>query len=100
MKNLIIILALLAALCGCSNDSENLKSKFSEGQIVESVLTGQRGQVVHVKDGVKRYLVRFQVVQGAVYDANGGFLSGADKVQGTPFALVEMKEFELKAVED
>ena len=100
MKNLMIILALLAALGGCSNDSENLKSNFSEGQIVESVLTGQRGQVVRVIYGVKRYLVRFQVVQGAVYDANGGFLSGADKVQGTPFALVEMKEFELKAVED
>lgn len=98
MKNLIIILALLL-LCGC-DDPEKMKGKFSEGQIVVSVISGQRGQIVRERYGLKEYWVRFYVPMGAEYNANGSFLRGADKIKAAHFVEERMREFELRAVEE
>ena len=97
-KAVLVLLALM--LFGCDNAPErNLKGKFDEGQIVISSINGQRGQIVCEIFGLKEYQVRFPSTQGA-YVANGGFLHGADEVKATPFVLIRMKEFELRAVND
>lgn len=97
-KAALVILALM--IFGCGNEPErNLKGKFDVGQIVASAINGQRGQIVSEIFGLKEYQVRFSSMQGA-YDANGGFLHGADEVKSTPFVLIRMKEFELRDVND
>ena len=97
-KAVLVLWALM--LLGCGNAPErNLKGKFDEGQVVMSVINGQRGQIVREIFGLKEYQVRFSSMQGA-YAANGVFLHGADEVKSTPFVLIRMKEFELRAVND
>lgn len=67
------------------------KLRFQNGQIVESVLTGQRGQVI--ERGPMGYIVRFQAVE---YKTNTKLLGADGPISVSPFSDVHMKDFELR----
>lgn len=97
VKFLLSILLILT-LSGCG-ESPIVHYKYKEGQFVESVLTGQRGQVIstYSVDFKPRYKVRFQ---SAAPVLDGGFLKGAERMEYQPLSTIDlMKEYELRPVD-
>jgi len=88
MKHLLIVLILSVTLIGCGERSPKPSPMFYQGQIVKSVIDGQRGQITHVNcragDRVCRYNVRFKSMEGDKW--------------GRAYSNVFMKEFELEKV--
>lgn len=69
--------------------------KFQTGQIVESVTSGQRGQILlqWLKRPDADYQVRFATPETKT---NTHLLGPDGPVERSPFALVDMREFELR----
>ena len=72
---------------------------YALGEFVESTLTGQRGQVVRISKSNYRpgYYVRFSVRS----ETTDTHVLGTDgDIDQSPFALVWMREFELRPAEE
>lgn len=94
-----VLFTLFAAglVWGCSYP--DIPPRYRPGEIVQSVLTGQRGQIIMYFPKLGLYNVRFQAA-GGVCTANDGFL-GVERIEQTPLIVVEyMSEYELKPVRD
>jgi hypothetical protein len=98
----LVLSFFLLSACGEGPDVAARKAapwKFANGQIVESVLDGRRGQIVvgyrwpYGGPAPDSYDVRFSGL-GARTNVS---LVGADgPVESTPFVVLSMKEFELR----
>ncbi len=102
MKNVIIfILSIFIFGCDCDRNI----SKFKQGDIVESIISGDIGMVISVykhdkfpKSGQSCYIyyydVRFSVKQSKT---NTHLLNNDDPISTAPLAIIEyMREYELK----
>lgn len=89
MKIVMMIAISMFFLAGCA------EPKFEKGEIVCSVLNGQKGQVTHARPDVSSvfYNVRFAATS-PVTDVN--FLGPDDQITMNAFSEIIMEEFELK----
>lgn len=87
MKHISIVLVSIFMLSGCEN-ALMPSPAFHKGQIIKSVIDGQRGQIIKVKcwagKSICRYSVRFKSIQGDEW--------------GRAYTSILMTEFELEKV--
>ena len=91
----LLIYGVLFMATGC----EELQTpKWQAGDFVESVLTGQQGQILssYPTDRGPAYYVRFAVETERTNENFGG----DGDIEASPFARVYMREFELRDVTD
>ena len=85
MMRYVLPLIVVLLIVGCSPEPRAVP-RFFRGEIVESVIDGQRGQITVIRcyeTGCK-YFVRFKSINGHKW--------------GKPYSEVFMKEFEIKKV--
>ena len=90
---LAVVLGLVALGCGGDAPPPLL---FQEGQLVESVLSGERGQVVRIMGYHPRYVVRFAMPSQHIPDHIFG--SGG-AMEPRAFTALRMHAYELRAVQ-